>query len=248
MKREAPADQLLSPGRANGAQGAPSRTGVPRGDPPQDTDRGTGADPLGLRLHRDEVTHAGYAALAAWAWFLYGFGSLLPLLRAEQDVSRTVMGLHSLALSAGALVAGEFCTTAWSADLLRQQIGVSAGAASAGVTAIVAGMAAGRVVAGRLALRTQTRHLLFAALAVTALGWLVTWLATVPVAAIAGLTLTGLGIAGHYPLGVALVLGSVPGQGDRATGVLSLGIGFSAGLAPFAIGTLADATSTQRRS
>ncbi len=354
-------------------------------------------------LERDAVTHAGYATLATWAWFLYGFGAVLPLLRAEEHTSRTVMGLHSLALAAGSLVAGpatvtlvrllrrrgavhlglgllsagtlllvagrrpaltlpavlligiggavlvnaanptltehhgsasasalsegnavaagvgllaplavgaavalgagwrpallvvlplagavvailrrvpagtaidalpppggagnvalplafwllagvvvtcvgvEFACTAWSADLLRQTAGLSAAAASATVTAVVGGMAVGRVVAGRLALRIPARRLLFGALALTAVGWTITWLATSPLPAVAGLVVTGLGIAGHYPLGMSLALSSAPGRADRATGVVSVGIGLSAGLSPFALGALADATST----
>ena len=356
-----------------------------------------------VRLERDAVTHAGYAVLATWAWFLYGFGAVLPLLRAEEGTSRTVMGLHSLALAAGALVSGvttvplvrrlrrrgavrvglltvttgtvllcagrhpaislpavllvgiggatlvnaanpilsdhhncaraavlseanavaaglglvaplavgggvavgigwrpamllviplaatvvwllrrvptgtamdgapparaagraqlpgtfwllagvvalcagiEFCCTAWSADLLRQTAGLSAGAASTAVTAVVGGMAAGRVVAGRLALRVPARQLLFAALGLTVSGWALAWLATTPAPALTGLALTGVGIAGLYPLGMSLVLATVPAFGDRATGVVSFGLGLSAGLSPFGIGALADATST----
>ncbi len=355
------------------------------------------------RLTRDVVTWAGYGGLATWAWFLYGFGAVLPLLRAEEGTSRTVMGLHSLALAAGAVLSGltivpmtrrlrrrggiraalaaiglgalvlclgrspavslpavlligiggstivntvnatlsdhhgrgraaalseanavaagvglvaplavgagvalgvtwrpavlavlpllgvlallvrrvpggtsidgvppprgpqrvrlgrrtlllvatvvgcvgiEFCCTAWSADLLRQTVGLSAGAASAAVTAVVGGMAVGRTALGRLALRIAPARLLLAAFALTAAGWTLTWLATSPVPAMAGLVLTGIGIAGQYPLGMALVLASAPGHGDRASGLVSFGLGLSSGLAPFAIGALADLTST----
>lgn len=361
-------------------------------------------EPRTVRLHRDSVTYAGYAILAAWAWFLYGFGSLLPLLRAEQDISRTVTGLHSVFLAAGAMISGslmvtlvrtlqrrgtarlglslltigtvslalsgtpwlslpsvllvgtggsilvntanpslsehhgaaaaaalsegnavaagvgliaplavgagvglgwgwrpavlvviplvvlvsrlihrvpvgtpavdavlerrrhtrgtlppvfrlltgmvvasvgiEFVCTAWSADLLRTRTGMSPGAASAAVTAVVAGMAVGRWLAGRLALRIPARRLLVAVLVVTGMGWLIVWLGTVPWVAVVGLTVLGLGISGQYPLGMALVLASAPGQGDRATSKISLGIGLSSGLSPFLVGALADATST----
>jgi predicted MFS family arabinose efflux permease len=355
-------------------------------------------------LRRDQVTWAGYGALSFWAWFLYGFGAILPLLRAEQGTSRTVMGLHSLALSGGALVAGslavrvvrrirrrgaylvgvatasvgvclltlagspllslpavlvtgtggsmvlnaaaasiadhhgsdgaaafsegnaaaagigllaplaiggsvglgwgwrppalvlvplmvwlallvrrvpagtpavdgdppvrarhrvrlprafwffvlttttsigiEFCCTAWSADLLHQHAGMSPAAASAGLTAVVAGMAAGRVVIGRLALRRPAAGLLVAAFVITVAGWTVTWLSTRPVLAVAGLALTGLGIAGQYPLGVSLLMRASRGHSDRATGVLSVGLSISAGGLPFLLGAIADATST----
>ena len=357
-----------------------------------------------VRLHRDEVTHAGYAVLATWAWFLYGFGSLLPLLRIEEGISRTVTGLHSVFLAAGAVLSGtltvplvralrrrgtarlgltlvaagatalslshspwtslpavlvvgtggsllvnssnptlsdhhgpaaaaalsegnavaavvgllapmavwagveagwgwrpamlvvipltllvgrllarvplntpaldtvlyrhrrdrtrlppafwllagvvvlgvgiEFVCTAWSADLLRTRTGLSPGTASAAVAAVVGGMAVGRLLVGRLALRLPARGLLFVVLATALLGWSITWPATTPWIAVAGLAVTGLGISGLYPLGMSLVLGCVPGQGDRATSRISLGIGLSSGLSPFLVGAVADRSST----
>jgi MFS family permease len=355
-------------------------------------------------LARDEVTLAGYAVLGTWAWFLYGFGAILPLLRAEEGISRSVLGLHSVALAAGGAVSGaltvtlvglvrrrgcfaigavlvclgmallvsvhtptltiaaagitgiggsmlvntaipslsdhhggsaaaaisegnafaagvgllaptaigltvglgwswrpaalvvvpmaitllllvrrvplgtpavdgvpgaaaaaggslpplarillllvvlcvgiEFCCTAWAADLLRTRTGISQGTASAGVTAVVAGMAIGRLVVGRLALRHSSRRLLLGALALTAVGWLIAWLPTHPAVVLAGFAVIGLGIAGHYPLGAALLYAAAPGQADRATGRLSLGIAVAAGAAPFSLGAVADATST----
>jgi predicted MFS family arabinose efflux permease len=356
-------------------------------------------------LQRDSVTHAGYAVLATWAWFLYGFGAILPLLRAEQGTSRSVLGLHSLALATGGLIAGglavplvrrvhrrgafmvggllaatgvaaltvaplpaltiaatvltgvggsvllqsaapslmdhhgrfgpavlsegnavaaavglvaplaiwgttslgwtwrpaalveipligvlllivrrvpagtaaidtglpargdqprrrlvgvfwvflamlmacvaiEFCCAAWSADLLRTRTGMSPGAASIGVTAVVSGMAVGRFAIGRLAMRYTPRELLLGALGLTVVGWALTWVSTAPAPALAGLVVIGLGIAGHYPLSASLTLASVPGQSDQASGAMSVGISAAAGLAPFALGTVADATST----
>jgi fucose permease len=138
----------------------------------------------------------------------------------------------------------EFVCTAWSADLMRTRVGLSAAAASAAVTAVVAGMAAGRALLGRLALRLPARRLLAAALALTVIGWLVTWTSTTAPLAVAGLVVLGTGIAGHYPLGMSLVLAAVPGRADRAASVVSIGIGVSSGAAPFTVGALADATST----
>ena len=385
----------------------PPQTDDPPGDLVHEAARRGGPDdvarPTG-RPNRDALTWAAYGTLSTWAWFLYGFGAILPLLRAEQGASRTVMGLHSLALAAGAAVAGvlvvpmvrrvrrrgslllggllasvgvvalvsttpppltltatlvtgiggallvnvsvatlvvhhgpagpaalsegnaaaagvglvaplaigaavglgwtwrpaavvvlplvallvlainrvprgtaaldavlaprgqvrtpmpttfwillgllmacvgiEFCCTAWSADLLRQQTGMSPGLASVGVTAVVGGMAVGRVVIGRLAVHHRPARLLVAALALTVAGWVLTWISVAPGVALAGLVVVGLGIAGHYPLSVSMVLGSVPGQADRATGVISLGIAVASGAAPFALGAVADATST----
>jgi MFS family permease len=376
----------------------------PAAPAPHQQDRPGGPPRPATALERDAVTRLGYTALATWAWFLYGFGAILPLLRAEQNTSRLVLGLHSLALAAGGLVAGlvavplvrrirrrgamtlasatitvgvlglvlapvpaltvaatlvtgiggsmmlnavmpalsdhhgaagpaalsegnaaaagvglvaplavgagaalgwtwrpaallviplvgvllvalrktpsgtpaldtglpprgalrsrlpvafwvlmclvtasvaiEFCCTAWSADLLHQRTGMSPGAASGGVTAVVAGMAAGRVGMGRLALRYPSPPLLLAALALTSVGWLIVWLSITPVPAMTGLLVLGFGIAGQYPLGVALLLAAVPEQTDQAIGALSLGIAAASGLAPFGVGALATATST----
>jgi MFS family permease len=365
---------------------------------------GDGSTNATAGLVRDHVTVAGYVVLGTWAWFLYGFGAILPLLRAEEGISRSVLGLHSLALASGGLVSGglamplvrlvrrrgcfvlggvlllvgvgllvtlhapaltitavgiigiggsmlvntaapalsdhhggaaaaaisegnafaaavgllapttvglavglgwtwrpaallvvplvalllvmvrrvplgtpavdglpgarvaaggrlpvlprvllllvvvsvgiEFCCTAWAADLLRTRTGVSQGVASTGVTAVVAGMAVGRFVVGRLALRYAPRRLLFGAQALTVTGWLIAWLPAHPVAVVGGLAVTGLGIAALYPLGTSLLYAAAPGQTDRATGRLSLGIAVAAGGGPFAIGAWADATST----
>jgi len=58
------------------------------------------------RLLRDPVTWLVYAQLGAWTYFLYGFSPVVPLLRDEQHVSRGVASLHSVALAAGAVLAG----------------------------------------------------------------------------------------------------------------------------------------------
>jgi predicted MFS family arabinose efflux permease len=142
-------------------------------------------------------------------------------------------------------VSVEFSTAAWSADLLRQRTGLSAGAAAAGVSAVIAGMTVGRAAVGQLALRHPPRRLLAGAILLAAAGWAVTWTATSAPLALAGLLITGVGIAGHFPMGASLVLAAAGShQRDRAIGVQSMGIGVASGAGPFALGALADATST----
>ena len=58
------------------------------------------------RLLRDRITWLTYLLLGIWGYFLYGFGPVVPLLRDEQHVSRSVASLHSVALAAGAVVGG----------------------------------------------------------------------------------------------------------------------------------------------
>jgi MFS family permease len=353
---------------------------------------------------RDALTHAGFGVLAAWAWFLYGFGPMLPLLRDEQGTSRTVMGLHSLVMSGGAVVAGlfavsvvrrlrrrgatqlgvalvclgvsalclsptpwlsvpsafvtglggsmmlnasiasladhhgpssgailsegnavaaglglvaplavgagvalgltwrpaillviplgvlavvlvrrvppgwvaidgedgdvpvssaalprtfwfllatvmatvaiEFCCTAWSADLLRQRAGLSAGAASAAVTLFVGGLFVGRVVAGRLARTRAPQGIVYQGLCVVVAGWSLLWATSAAGPGLVGLALLGLGMSVQYPLLAAMAYAVAAEAGDRASGALSLGVGTAAALAPFAVGAVADATST----
>jgi len=377
---------------------------------------------------RTTLTFSTFASLAMWAWFLYGFGSMLPLLRAEQDASRTLMGMHSFALSLGAIVAGlsfvrlvarlqrrgaawlgmamvavgtvvlclvvspwvtlpatlvagiggsmvinavtaavtqhhgpsggailsesnavaalvglvapltvgltaslgwtwrpallvvlpltglaawvlhrvprgwpeldgasthgasagggpagggpaggvqpagpaptagsddrlplsfwlllcsimatvgiEFCCTAWAADLLRQRTTLSASSSSASVSIFVGGLFVGRSLAGRFARRQRSEPILMGALVVIIGGWAVLWLSHAALPALAGLALLGVGVSVQYPLTAGLAYATATHAGDRVSGALSLFVGTAAGVAPFVIGAVADATST----
>lgn len=57
-------------------------------------------------FRRDAPTLLCYAALAAYAFWLYAFGPALALLRAELHFSYTVLGAYSVLWAAGAAVAG----------------------------------------------------------------------------------------------------------------------------------------------
>ena len=58
-----------------------------------------------MRLDRDRLTWLAYLQVAAYGYFLYGFGPTVSLLRDEQGISRTLSGLHGTALAVGALLA-----------------------------------------------------------------------------------------------------------------------------------------------
>jgi predicted MFS family arabinose efflux permease len=140
----------------------------------------------------------------------------------------------------------EFCMTIWSSDALAERTGVSSGLAATAVTAIVAGMFAGRLAGGRLALRFETAHLLLGALALTGVGFAVFWLSTAAWSAWAGLVVCGLGISLHYPLGVTRAIVISGGRRDLAAGRVSWAAGLAVGLGPFGLGALADAVGTHR--
>ena len=134
----------------------------------------------------------------------------------------------------------EFSMTLWAAQLLRDRSGAGKALAATGVTAIVGGMCVGRVLGSRLARRYSLDGLLFTAFALTAVGFALFWVATTPWVAFAGLAITGLGMAVHYPLGLSRTIGAAADQADRASSIASLGAGIAIGVAPFLLGFLSD--------
>lgn len=136
-------------------------------------------------------------------------------------------------------IAVEFCLALWAADVLRE-MGLAPGQAAAGVTALIAGMFAGRVVGSRLALRYTVDTLLYAAIATTAAGFTILWLAEVAALGLPGLVVCGLGIALFYPLGIARVIEHSEGRPDQASARTGLGAALASGLGPFVLGAAAD--------
>lgn len=60
-------------------------------------------------VHRptwDGLTRLSYAQLGLFAWFMYGVGSTVALLRDEQGTTNAAAGLHSTALAVSGIVAG----------------------------------------------------------------------------------------------------------------------------------------------
>jgi fucose permease len=134
----------------------------------------------------------------------------------------------------------EVCLNLWVGDVLRTHAHVSPGGAAAAVSAIIAGMTVGRLIGGRLVLRLPAPTVILGALALSAVGFTVFWLATAPWLAIVGLVLTGLGNALHYPLGVALAVEYSGGRPDLAAARSSYAMAASFGVAPFILGAIAD--------
>ncbi|MER7330267.1 MULTISPECIES: MFS transporter [unclassified Micromonospora] len=134
----------------------------------------------------------------------------------------------------------EVCLSLWTADVLRSHAGMAAGAASAAVAAIVCGMFVGRLVGGRFALRYRPVPLLLAALGVSLAGFALFWVATVGWLAVTGLVVLGLGNALHYPLAISIALAVAGPAADRAAGWASYSMGVGFGIAPVALGWVAD--------
>ena len=134
----------------------------------------------------------------------------------------------------------EVCLSLWTADVLRTHAGLDAGAASAAVAAIVCGMFVGRLVGGRFALRWPPVPLLLTALTVSLVGFGLFWSAQVGWLAVTGLVVLGLGNALHYPLAISIALAVAGPAADKAAGWSSYSMGVGFGIAPVALGWVAD--------
>lgn len=61
-----------------------------------------------IRFRRDRVTIALYAHFVAWGWLLYSFSPSIPLLAAEQGITKAQAGLHGTAMAVGTLLSALF--------------------------------------------------------------------------------------------------------------------------------------------
>jgi len=140
------------------------------------------------------------------------------------------------------LVVGvEFCVAFWATDFLQEETGISRGAASASLGLFVGGMAAGRLIGGRLAVARDPRRLLVGALGLAAAGFALFWSTGAAAVSLAGLAVIGLGVAMLFPLSLTFAMASAPGVSEKASARASLAGGIAVLLAPYALATLADA-------
>jgi MFS family permease len=140
----------------------------------------------------------------------------------------------------------EVCLSLWSADVLRSHAGMSPGAASGAVASVMVGMFLGRVIGGRVALRVAPPQLLLGAFGLSLAGFALFWVSPLPLLAVMGLVILGLGNAMQYPLGIAMAMGAAPDQPDRASAYTAYAIGLGFGVAPVALGAVADTIGDPR--
>jgi MFS family permease len=184
--------------------------------------------------------------LAIVAMLLIARSSRLPAYAARPTsgsrftIRGTPVACGLAALATVMSVAIEFSTVTWSPDLLRSQVGISAGAATASVAVVVGGTATGRLIVGALAHRFPPLPLYLAGVGMAVAGWVVVWTAGGFGVALVGLLMSGLGIAGQYPLGMSMVMAFSQGHVDRAVAIAGVGIGIALGAGPFLLGALAD--------
>jgi predicted MFS family arabinose efflux permease len=139
----------------------------------------------------------------------------------------------------------EFCMTLWSPLLAKERLHVSSATAATAITAVLVGMSAGRFIGARISERRPIDWILLRSFAVVAAGFAVFWVASAAWLSYLGLVVCGLGIAMHYPLGVARAIASAPGQTDLASSRMSVASGIAIGGGPFLLAFLSDTISVQ---
>ncbi len=142
-----------------------------------------------------------------------------------------------------AAVAIEFSVVFWAATLVERRTGVDTAGATLLGGLFLGGMFIGRF-AQSLGLGTggDLRRPAAVGVALAAVGASVAWVSTTPALSGAALFVTGLGVAGLYPLGVSAALATAPGRLTLAGTRLTLASGTAILVAPFALGVVADAT------
>lgn len=149
-------------------------------------------------------------------------------------------GLTYWAIMAGTCYMGtEFCMSLWGVDLLREQAGMSPGAAAAGLAALTGGIFVGRAFGSRLAQKVHAESLLRGSLIASLITFMLTWLTSAPAVVLGFMFLTGMSFSLIWPLSMARILRTAPGLTDRAAGTtLAFATGAIA-VAPFVLGALA---------
>lgn len=200
---------------------------------------------LGLLLH----TPAGWrpalglpALILAGLYLRYRHQPLpaAPARPSAEGRARLPLSCWLLATLVAVGIAVEFCLVYFGAESLAAT-GLRAPQAATAMSGFYLGILAGRVGGAWLTRRAgRAVPLLWASLVMTAAGFLLFWLAGLPVVAIAGLFFCGLGIANLYPLSLALTLTAARGSGDTANARTQLLGGVLVITAPYLLGSLAD--------
>ncbi len=137
-------------------------------------------------------------------------------------------------------IGAEFCLTFWGADLLRERCDFGPAAAAASLASVTGGMLIGRLYGSRLAQYVPTELLLRGSILFALASFVLAWAFTLWPVVLLGLLLTGIGIAVHWPLGVARAVRASGGMTDRASAASSIAASLAIGVAPFALGVLSD--------
>jgi fucose permease len=139
------------------------------------------------------------------------------------------------------VVSVEFCMISWSADYLEREMGMVKANAAQAVSLFLGAMIIGRLAVSRLVQRFSARSLVTLSILLAMAGFLVYWTTTNAVVGMVGLSLTGLGVAGLYPLILSMAIAAANGNTVQAGARATLASGTAILALPLVLGRLADA-------
>jgi MFS family permease len=137
-------------------------------------------------------------------------------------------------------VSVEFCMIFWGAGYLEVVSGLAKASAAQAVSLFLGAMIVGRWSGSRLVQRYPVRRLVNLSLAIAGLGFLLFWFGGQLVIQLAGLFITGLGVAGLYPFLLSMAIASAGEQAIQASARATLASGTAIFFLPLALGRLAD--------
>lgn len=140
----------------------------------------------------------------------------------------------------GVGVAAEFCIISWAATFLEVNRGVTRENAALILSIFFLAMLLGRWLGTMVVRWIDASRLLLIAIGLSALGFLIHWLAPNPTLSVAGLFVAGLGIANNFPLSLGLAIGAAPNQSDAASARIIIASGSAILTLPLLLGGLAD--------
>ncbi len=134
----------------------------------------------------------------------------------------------------------EWCMAYWGADFLHDEVGLEKATASTTMSVFFIAMISGRVAGSRLARRISSTRLLVLSFTLALIGFPFFWLGSQPWINIAGLFVTGLGVANFYPLTVGSAMSVLTSSLDRALVRLQISAGGALLLMPLLVGIISD--------
>lgn len=142
-------------------------------------------------------------------------------------------------------VSVEFCMISWSADYLENSLNMPRVNAAQAVSLFLGAMILGRMAASRLVQCFSAHRVVIAYIIVAGIGFAMFWRTEIPALALTGLFVTGLGVAGQYPLLLSLAIGTVRDT-TQASARATLASGMAILALPLALGRLADLAGIQQ--
>jgi fucose permease len=143
-------------------------------------------------------------------------------------------------------VSVEFCMIFWSADYVENSLDLPKVDAAQAVSLFLAGMIIGRLAGSRLVQRFSPYRVIIASILVAGVGFLMFWRSDNVTLGLAGLFITGLGVASLYPLILSLAIGTASDNTIQASARATLASGTAILALPLVLGRLADSLGIQQ--